>query len=68
MSDIPTPDWGKEPPAQEPNFASPDAPTIQAFDSSSVPPAAPPPPPPPQSVDYGIPSTPPPPAKRETIK
>ena len=57
MSDnIPTPDWGN-PPAQEPSFVNPDAPTIQAFDSSSLPP---PPPPPSSSIDYSsMPSMPP---------
>jgi hypothetical protein len=67
MSDnVPTPEWSNDPPAQEPSFANPDAPTIQSFDSSSIPPAAPPPPPPPSYIDYGLPPAPPPPEKKKS--
>ena len=48
--DSKTPDWSNDPPAPEPNFENSDAPTMQAFDSSSVPPATPPPP---QQINYG---------------
>jgi hypothetical protein len=67
MSDnVPNP-WSNDPPAQEPSFVNPDAPTIQAFDSSSLPPAAPPPPPPqPPHIDYGVPPITPPPAKKKS--
>jgi hypothetical protein len=64
MSDnIPTPDWSKDPLAQEPNFGNSDSPTIQGFDSSFVPPSAPPPPPP--NIDYGLPPAQP--AKKNNI-
>lgn len=71
MSDnnIPTPNWNQEPQPVEPSSdISSDAPTMQAFDASSLPPTPPlpPPPPPPAAspVDYGFPPAPQPEKKK----